>query len=369
VIRSIRVACSPGERLVALVQDESLLEIRAWRPGAPDGVGDLYRGRITTRAAAMAGRFVELGGQEGFLPDSECPDDPPSGTWVGVRITRSAQGGKGPRLSAKLPASDLALTAQAPPGLVLRGPHAVSRLAARHPEADILVDDVAVAASLYAQFGTRVRRVEQAFSDALADEVAGLAEAEVPLPLHGARLQITPTPALTAIDVDAGGAGFGGGSKTATLAAFNAHVLPLLARQIRLRNLSGAILVDLAGLSAKRRRALAPALAAALEDDPLRPRLLGFTALGLAEIVRPRIHPPWHEILAGPHAAGLAALRRAVSETIGGHPITLRAAPAVAECLQSDSAAWRELAQRTGHALLLRVDPALAPVGWKLEVA
>ena len=77
----------------------------------------------------------------------------------------------------------------------------------------------------------------------------------------------------------------------------NRALLPALARQIRLRNLSGAILVDLAGLPARRRAALGPALAEALADDPARPRLLGFTALGLAEIVRPRVHPPLHELL------------------------------------------------------------------------
>ena len=105
-----------------------------------------------------------------------------------------------------------------------------------------------------------------------------------------------------------------GGGKMAAHLAVNRAVLPALARQIRLRNLSGAILVDFAGLPARRRAALAPALHAALAEDPLRPRLLGFTALGLAEIVRPRVHPPLHELLAGPHAAGLAALRRIATE-------------------------------------------------------
>ena len=130
----------------------------------------------------------------------------------------------------------------------------------------------------------------------------------------GARLAIHPTPALVAIDVDAGGATAGQRGKAASHLALNRAVLPALAQQIRLRNLSGAILVDLAGLPPRRRASLGPALAAALADDPLRPRLLGFTALGLAEIVRPRIHPPLHELLAGPHAAGLAALRRIAAE-------------------------------------------------------
>jgi Ribonuclease G/E len=42
---------------------------------------------------------------------------------------------------------------------------------------------------------------------------------------------------------------------------------------------------------------LQPVLAAALARDPLKPRLLGFSHLGFAEISRPRIRPPLHEML------------------------------------------------------------------------
>src|SRR6185437_1792387 len=126
----------------------------------------------------------------------------------------------------------------------------------------------------------------------------------------GGRLSIWPTPALVAVDVDSAGAlGSQSGSAHRRHAAFNRALLPALASQIRLRNLSGAIVVDLAGMPVKRRSALAPDVTAALADDPMQPKFLGFTALGLAEIVRPRVHPPLHELLSSPLAAGLAALR------------------------------------------------------------
>ena len=65
-------ACSPGEVRVAAVDESGLVDYAIWRPGAPDGVGDLHRGRITARVPAMAGAFVALeGGADGFLPDSE----------------------------------------------------------------------------------------------------------------------------------------------------------------------------------------------------------------------------------------------------------------------------------------------------------
>ena len=101
VTTRILAAASPGEVRVAVVRDDELLDYAIWRPGAPDGVGDLYRGRVTARAPALGGAFVALGGADGFLPDTEGGKAATEGTVLGVRVTRAAQGGKGPRLSAR----------------------------------------------------------------------------------------------------------------------------------------------------------------------------------------------------------------------------------------------------------------------------
>ena len=89
----IVVSSSPGEVRVAAWDGGALRDYAIWRPGAPDGVGDLYRGRIIARVPAMAGAFVTLGAQDGFLPNTEGAAG--EGTILGVRITRAAQGGKG----------------------------------------------------------------------------------------------------------------------------------------------------------------------------------------------------------------------------------------------------------------------------------
>jgi Ribonuclease G/E len=341
---------SPGEVRCALLDADVLTDYAIWRPGAPDGVGDIYRGTVTARVPAMSGSFVALDGSDGFLPDSEAPTKPTVGERLLVRVTRAPQGGKGPRLTARV--------SEAYPegmGLLARGPGALLELASRHPNAAVSVDDSALAAEL------RLRLVARAFDDELEAEIAALAEPVVELP-GGARLSINPTPALVAIDVDSG-------SAAAPLRALNREIIPALARQIRLRGLSGAILVDFAGLSVRRRASLAPALRAALATDPLRPRLLGFTALGLAEIVRPRAHPPLHELLAGPHAAGLAALRElAAACARPPHRLpALRAAPAVVAALQADAAALADLARRAGRGLILRADPTLSANAWMTE--
>ncbi len=353
---TIRAACSPGEIRAAALRGDRLLDFAIERPGAPDGVGDRVRGRVLAIVPAMAGAFVALPDAEGFLPDSQGAAGLGVGDAVTVVITRAAQGGKGPRLSAR--------TAQAepgPPSLLQQGPGAIARLLALHPGAAVLVDDPAVAPGL-ASLAAR------AWDDATEAAVEALSGPLLPLP-GGGSASIHPTPALVAIDLDAGSGTGERRAKPAAQRAANFAALPALARAIRLRNLSGAIVVDLAGMAAKARSALAPAFAAALADDPLHPRFLGFTALGLAEILRPRIHPPLHELLAGPHAAGLAALRQLAGE-LAAAPATARrlvAAPTIVTALQADAAAQAGLARRTGRPLILLSDPALPPDTWRTE--
>ena len=331
---------SPGEVRVAVLDGDVLLDFAIWRPGRPDGVGDIYRGRVVAHVPAMAGAFVAFAKADGFLPDSEGAAGAVEGALLTVRIVRAGQGGKGPRLAAASPS-------QGEPGLVTRGPTPLDDILAAYP-------------------GLIPTRGD--FPASLADEIAALADREIDLPA-GMRASIYPTPALVAIDLDMAAATTSRQSKTSAQMAANMAALPALARQIRLRNLSGAILVDPAGLSLKRRPKLAPALAAALASDPLQPRLLGFTALGLAEIVRRRVRPPLHELLAGPHAAGLAALRAIDQETAACPYLALglTCATDVAAALAGDAAALADLAGRTGRPLIPKSDPTLPACTWRIE--
>ena len=361
----ILVACSPGEMRIALLEDGVLSEYGIWRPGRPDGIGDVHRGRVLKRMPALGGAFVALADTEGFLPDkvgaaSLGEGAPGEGALVNVRVMRAAQGGKGPRLAL---ADDPAGGEQR---LLARGPGLLMEWAAAWPQAAVEIDDAGELAALRPALGERGRLVRAAFSDAVEAGVAALSEPDVAL-AGGLRLRVHPTPALVAIDADFDGAARG--AKASAQMAANLAMLPDLARQIRLRNLSGAILVDFAGLPARKRQALRPGLQVALAADRLAPRLLGFTQLGLAEIVRPRVHPPLHECLAGPHAAGLQALRAAsamVRDAPASRPI-LRAAPPVVAALQADPVALPALAGRLGRSLVLKSDPRLGGDAWVIE--
>ena len=355
----ILAEASPGEVRTALLLGGRLTEAWVERPARPDGVADLHRGRVVAISAAMSGAFVALPGNEtGFLPESaaSAPRQPikqavQEGQILGLRVTRAAQARKGPRLSAVLTDAEAALIAAAPAGaprLVTRGPCAAQRLAARYPKAVLRVAGAGLVARLRVALGDRVLAQHGAvFDEEIEGEFAALSESAVPLP-GGGVLHIQTTRALTALDVDSGGAGDG-------LARFNETALPEIARQIRLRNLSGAVLLDVAGLSPKRRQALLEPLRAALTPDRLT-RLVGLTGLGLFEMVRDRIHPPLAEILHTPLAEGLAALRQAARDAAArpAQRLMLEARPEVIAALRDLPSALDDYAALTGHGLELR---------------
>ena len=342
------------------VRDGRLLDLAIHRPGRPDGVGDRYVGRVIARVPALGGAFVALGGEEGFLPDSSGAAGLGAGDTRVVRVRRAGQGGKGPRL--EVCAGEETPADAAPGALLSRGPGAVERLAALHGTAPVFADSPGLAARLRPMLGDRVSVLAIADHPALA-EMEELAQPLASLP-GGMRASFHPIPALVAVDLDSGRASMDRRAKAAAQLAANRAALPEVARQIRLRNLSGAILLDVAGVSASKRALLGPDLAACLAGDPLHPRLLGFTRLGLAEIVRTRVHPPLHELLSGPHAAGLAALRDIQRAAMArpGSAWSLRAAPDVVAALQADPVALLELERNTGRAVVLRSDPRL-PAG------
>lgn len=388
----ILASASPGEVRVALLHPdgETLLEYWVDRPARPDGVGDLHRARVTALAPAMSGAFLALaGGETSFLPEDEAtaPGEErrpiaravQEGMVLPVRVIRAAQGGKGPRVTRRLTAAEVALAAQAgatgaaAPRLIARGPGPALRLARTHPRALLETDSPALALALRGAGLAKDRiaiRPAPLLDDALEAEIEALSGPAAPLP-GGGQVLVHPTPALTAIDVDAGAAA--GTRDAAAHARLNEAAVAEAARQIRLRNLAGPILLDLAGMAAKRRAALEPALRAALEADPL-VQFKGLGPLGLFEMIRRRVHPPLHEVLGGENAPlthGLAALRRAAREAAarpGGATLALRAAPAVVRALQGLPGALEEAAAACGRgALQLRPDPAVAPGSEAIE--
>lgn len=275
---------------IALLDGDELAEFAVWNLAASDGVGDIYTGRVTAKLPAMAGCFVDIGAVSGFLPDSAGGARMSEGQYVAVRVSRAAQGGKGPRLAvAEAEMGDR-------PGLIQPGEGPLLELCRRFEAAVVLVDDFALMAELRPALAGRLAHDAAAFDAVLEDEVAGLLLPRADLG-RGAVMHIAASQALTAIDVDTGAASSAAAAKPGAQMAFNLAVIPQIARQILLRNLSGAILIDFAGMKPKARVALTEPLVLALRADYLRPKFFGFSQLGFAEISRPRVRPPLHEMM------------------------------------------------------------------------
>lgn len=112
----------------------------------------------------------------------------------------------------------------------------------------------------------------------------------------GGYLVIEPTEALTVIDVNSGKAV---GKKKDTEAAYlkiNLEAAKEIAVQIRLRNLSGIILVDFIDMIKKENtNALISFFAGQLAWDPVKTNFIDMTVLHLAEITRKKVRKPLHE--------------------------------------------------------------------------
>lgn len=113
----------------------------------------------------------------------------------------------------------------------------------------------------------------------------------------GGNLVIEPTEALTVIDVNTGKAVDGKRNRETTFLKINCEAAKEVARQIRLRNLSGIILVDFIDMkSRENQQQLLDLLRGELKRDKTRASLIDITKLGLAEITRMKKNPPLSEV-------------------------------------------------------------------------
>lgn len=113
----------------------------------------------------------------------------------------------------------------------------------------------------------------------------------------GGYLVIEPTEALTVIDVNSGKYSGKKGIRD-TFRLINREAALEIARQLRLRNLSGIILVDFINMEeADDRQNLLDFLSAQLKRDPVKTALIDMTPLGLVEITRKKIRRPLKEQL------------------------------------------------------------------------
>lgn len=392
---SLLISAQPGELRAAWIDGGRLVDLTIRRDDHPSRLGEVHRGRVTAVDRGLGAAFVDLGLERaGFLPLSEAPGERlAEGAAVTVRVLRDAAAGKGPRLTARLidPPPDLAALERAarPPCRLLPGDDPLTRLLRARESPEAVVFDHAGTYEAFRRRALAVRPdlagllrldhgAEPLFERAVLEEGGGetveaaieaLLDPRVALPSGGA-LWIEPTHGMVAIDVDSGRQEAGDPQTLArTLDLEAAAEIP---RQLRLRALSGRIVIDFLELAdgAERKRVIA-ALRDGLKGDREPGRVLAMSASGLVEMTRRRGAPALHEILTAPCGEGgsgrrktaatlafeaLRAARRAAAQAPGA-ALVLKARPAVLAALDGPAGrAKADLEARLGRALSLVAD-------------
>jgi ribonuclease G len=118
----------------------------------------------------------------------------------------------------------------------------------------------------------------------IADVLASTEERVLDLP-SGGRISIEPTAALTAIDVDTGSAT----QRRDAVPQTNREAAVEIARQLRLRDIGGLIVVDFGRIMNRAERTkLEAELARVIAYDRVPVQLVGWTKAGMFEMIRPR---------------------------------------------------------------------------------
>ena len=315
-----------GETRAIVIEDDRIVEAHVERDDEPLRVGDVWAARLVKQLVPGKRGIVEAGGVEALL--EPLPAGLTEGGLVRVEVVREAIAEAGRAKLAKVRTQ--AGTVRGP-GRIAHGPSLAERLASA---------------------GHKVRDVGLALDDPF--EAAGWSEvAETAATGHvtfpGGLLTISPTPAMTVIDVDGAG----------ELRALAEAAAVAAAQAIRRFGITGSIGIDFPTVAEKAARThLGELLDAHLPAPFERTAVNGF---GFAQIVRPRLRSSLverfrYEMVA---TAALALLRQALRATGPGRR-ELTAAASVIDWLAARPELGDELGRRTGAVIRLNAAPGLA---------
>jgi len=301
-INTLLVDQGPGETRVAVLAGDTVIEVYHHRKDQPVA-GAFYNGRISKPLPDGSAVFVEIGlDRPALMP---CEAKPlPEGKVVLVEITQPPRRDKGAkvRLVKKVWSDDS--TSPSRLGVVKPADHAISKCIALYAN---VLDCVIIAApnhdnAIEKMLGPNLRidrwngqdnlfeyfGVEEAIELALSPSVA--------FP-GGGKLIIETTAALTTVDIDAGPLSAADANKAAMIA---------LAYELRLRNISGPIIVDL--IPSKNRGSAVMQLKRHVADDPVPTRVVGLTPEGRIELNRRRLRLSLADQLLDPPEPGVLSL-------------------------------------------------------------
>ncbi len=230
-------------------------------------------------------------------------------------------------------------------------------------------------------FSTKItlhNRAESVFTRyKVAEQVADIFKRVVNLP-GGGYLCIDETEALIAIDINSGKTRVAKDQPDMILRT-NLEAAEEIARQIRLRNVGGLIVIDFIDMnSAKDRETVNKAMKKFVRDDRARTKVLPISRLGLMEMTRQREHESLKDVVYDlcPYCNGSGRVKSAISMSVEiqrrlkeilkrrrrekSFAVRVIMNPAVLARLKNDDAGLlRELEAQYGKDLSFRADPAI----------
>jgi ribonuclease G len=294
-----------GETRGALVEDGRIVEARIIRESVvPAGTV------LEARLKSVGRNAVATAGDQEYLLPKGAPGVT-EGARLNIEVTREAPSESEPW---KRPLARMTEEA----------PHPAAELAGRELPFPSLDDELEAAG----------------WSDLLDEARTGLVS------FPGGELRVSPTPAMTLIDVD-------GHLPPAELAVAGAKAA---ARAIRRHGVGGSIGLDLPTVEGRSAR---HAAAAAIDEQLPKPfERTAVNGFGFLQIVRPRSHASLFEIAADRPVFEARVLLRRASWEVG--TICLVARPSVIGVLEANPGWLDRLSRQIGGAVTLRSDPSVA---------
>lgn len=188
----------------------------------------------------------------------------------------------------------------------------------------------------------------------------------------GGHLVIDQTEAMTTIDVNTGGF-VGSRNLEETIFKTNLEAAPAIARQLRLRNLGGIIIVDFIDMQdAEHQRQVLRTLEKAMEKDHAKLSISNISELGLVQMTRKRTRESLARVLCEPcptcHGRGMLKSAESICyeifrEILRGarsydtaQLLVLASQEVIDRLLDEDSASVADLEELTGKSLKFRVE-------------
>ena len=353
--RFVYISTENGRTRRVIVEENQVVEVAYEEENKQQAVGSIYIGRVENIVKGMEAAFVSIGHEKNaFLPladvpqafgkDKAHPQQVPfsKGEEIVVQITKEPIGDKGARLTMN-PSYPGTFAVLLPYCL----DYGISRQIAEKEERDRLLD-IAQEASVSAGKGVILRTAAQgASAEEIHAEVVSLcsswenmmekasmrkapallcgggsleesAERDLhasilyePLPQtleeklkkslrrkvwldSGAYLIFDYCEAMTVVDVNSGKY-TGKKDLQDTVQRLNCEAAKEIARQIRLRDIGGIIVIDFVDMGSEEAQAMVlQAFTEALQHDRAKKHIYGFSAAGLLEITRRSVHQPLH---------------------------------------------------------------------------